>query len=414
MIAQLKRIRWRIVPIALFIILWIQGPARLNGMALPLTQEVPCKSSEKDSSREDCIPNEITFEAQRAGSDRYRYIPGLGFEIRPRLGLAGSFEYFSELKKIEDLTIVTGLEFPSADDRRDKNIRPFLEPVQTRSALIQATIRIFSKTRFRYTALIKDFDLTFKEEDRFRWRLHNFDISKGFSLLKHRYALVVNPIFERRTITKKNDQTDEIENVFLLQFLLKRCKGGELNVQLSSSKLNAQDTTDAKINNRFSRFEFRKSFPGLRSLLTIGWFHGRSEFLPSGDILTKDELYLDSGIDFSSRRLRDGFRLIWARIFNDRKSHEDLTARSLAFENKISYEVLRDSGWDISTLQFYGKDFEEPARYDFLGLAFETELYIQTGLLHGTRATLSFAIYHYRHLEQTERIFTLRLHPFRF
>jgi hypothetical protein len=411
MSTPLKCINWRIFFIGLSIV-WMQSPARLNGMVLPLSQEAH-KSSKKDS-----IPPEISFEAGRAGSDRY-YVPGSGLrfnKILPWLGLAGSFEYFSELKKIEDLTIVTGLEFPSADDIRKEAIRPFLEPVQTRSALVQATILTSSWPRLRYTALIKDFDLTFKNEDRFRWRSHNFDALKGFPLMKSRYVLIVNPIFERRTITKKNDQTDEIENVFLLQFAITRPKGAEVIVQLSRSKVSAQDT-DAETNNRFSRVEFRKLFPGLQSRLTAGWFHGRSEFLPGGDILTKDEIYLDGGTNLdggtdSTSRLRDGLRLTWARIVDNRKSNllEDPTARSLTIENKISYAVLPHSGWDFSVLQFYGNDFKEPSRYDFVGFALETEFY-RLGLL---RATLSFAIYRYHHLEQTERIFNVRLHPFRF
>jgi len=404
MITQIQNISLRNLVIASFITVWIGGASCLNGMFFQPDQEDQNQRVKKDSIRQ-----EISFEAGRAGFSRY-YVPGLGFKVLPWLGMAGSFEYFSELKKIEDLVIVTGLEFPSAGDIRGEALRPFLESVQTRSALLQATILNSSWPRLRYTWLIKDFDLAFKNEDHFRWRSHNFDVLKGFPLFKSRYVLIVNPIFERRTITKKNDETDEIENVFLLQFAIIRPKIAELIGQFSRSKVNAQ-ATQAETNNRFSRLELRKLFSEVESRLTAGWFHGRSEFLPCGDILTKDEIYLDGGRNFSSR-LRDGLRLTWARIVDNRKSNllEDLTARSLAFENKISYEVLPGSGWDFSIIQFYGNDFNTPSRYDFLGFAFETELY-RPGLL---RATLSFAVYRYRHLEQTERILNVRFHPFRF
>lgn len=404
MLTRIQNISLLNLVIMLFFIFWIQTASNLNAKIFQPDQEAANQTSKKDS-----ISSEISFEAGRAGFSRY-YVPGLGFKILPWLGVAGSFEYFSELKKIEDISIVTDLEFPSGGEISDKALHPFVDPVQTRSALVQATIINSSLPRIRYTALIKDYNLTFKNEDRFRWCSHNFDILKGFPLLKNRYVLIVNPIFEGRAITKKNNNTNEIENAFLMQFAFIRPKAAELIVQLSRSKVTAQNA-DAETNNRFSRFEFRKLFPALQSRLTAGWFHCRSEFLPGGDILTKDEIYLDNGTNFTSQ-LRDGLRVTWTQIADDRKSNllEDLLAQSLTFENKISYEIVPHSGWDFSVIQFYGNDYNEPSRYDFWGVALETELY-RPGLL---RASLSFTIYNYPHLEQIERIFNVRLHPFRF
>jgi hypothetical protein len=351
---------------------------------------------------------ELGVDVERAGFERY-YYQGDGFQVTDFFGIGGGYELFDDPKKINDLVSVAGLEASNFGGVvPDDVLRRFLEPVRTQNLIAQGTLRYKAFPRFRYIFTNKQFDLQFVNEDKNEWHQHVFDVLYGLKLFERDNYLIINPIYERRYIDKKDpDISSDIEDIYLLQYSIFPVNWFELFGQLNWSE-SESEIGEGQGDGFFFRLEPRFLFTKQKLRITPGWFHSTSDFSPSGDEVTKDELSLDIGKDFT-RHWRTATRFEVVITENDRTNpNPDIEAEAFNFRNKVSYELL--PGWDVSLGAVYGEDFSDLDKFDHYGFFAETE-YVRYGLFRGS---ISIGWNDYFDLNEDEILFVLRINVFRF
>lgn len=357
---------------------------------------------------------EIGGEQERTGADRY-YIPGDGYKIREFGGtfsVSASAEIFEEPKKVEDVTIITGLEFEDFEGVTDADLCKFVEPNFTSSFLGQMVFRHKYLPRFKYTYENKDVKIQFKEKETFNWQIHEFNFLHTFRQNDY-LQLQLNPIYKRIYIDNRDNSLGEEEkDEFLLQYLIIPAnKTWEIFGQLDISTLE-NIKIFAETENWYLRFEFRKKFSerlkGIEKLsLTSGYFCERTKYIPSGDIVPKQEIYLDIGRDIGER-WRDALRLEVVLVEDQRTEKSNIEANVFNTKYKLSYEVSRNL--DISSGLNYSGDFSSLNRLDNFSVFSELE-YFKDEVL---RAQFGYMFTKYLDINHAIHTAYLKVHLFRF
>jgi len=338
-------------------------------------EEVTYKKEDKPTEKP---YKELGITAERAGFDQY-YVQGEGYKVTDFLGVSLSAESIQEPKKIDDMVLITGQDFPDFRNVQTSDLRKMTHPNFTRSTAEQAILHYKDWPRLKYTHEEKDVLTEYTNKDVNTWKSNEFDLLYGFNLFERNNFLVLNPVYKRLTIVNENTGgTFEIVNQYRLNYSLQLTDTLEFFGQQSyENNKNIRSATPTKNKTRYFRFELRKAFLDMKLSLTPGWYHGETTWMPNDAYQVKDELYLDIGKDLNSR-LKGIWRIEYDIDELSRVNDSNITADVLKFTNKLSYALTQY--FNVSLGLDYGNDLSYLNKFDYYSGYTELE-YFKYGFL---------------------------------
>lgn len=311
---------------------------------------------------------EILTSEKRAGFDKY-YREGSGLKIAKYVGFQSYVELVEVPRPIESLTL-------------DARYRNLTSKEQFESILTPEYTRAYGghlvfdykdwprlRTTYDYRTTLHQFQAQFGFKD-FTEKSASVDLTYPLPRLKYLGQITVNPWYTRKMVVSNGDaNSEEKRNEYIVNMTIAPSETIELFGQID--KYEGKHITTpwiSKPKNYIYKTELRLRFPEYKFRLTPGYYSTRTKYYPSTEVYTKQEIFVDAGLDFTPK-LRGSMRpeLFLVRADSGAFGKDNVEAQVFNLKNKVSYELFED--FDVSAGFDFSKGFglHEFDNYSIIG-----------------------------------------------